>query len=54
VDVFCCLKCAGRRRVLAWLTQGAVLRRILRHLHLPELPPPLAPARRPPQQALCN
>ena len=52
VDVFCCPKCAGRRRVLAWLTQGAVLRRILRHLHLPELPPPLAPARGPPQQAL--
>jgi len=33
---------------------GAVLRRILRHLHLPELPPPLAPARGPPQQALWD
>ncbi len=40
--------------MLASLTQGAVLRRILRYLHLPELPPPLAPARGPPQQALCN
>ena len=54
VDVFCCPKCAGRRRVLAYLTQGAVLRRILRHLHLPDLPPPLAPAREAPQQALWN
>jgi hypothetical protein len=40
--------------VLASLTESAVLRRILRHLHLPELPPPLAPARAPPQQALWN
>jgi hypothetical protein len=54
VDVFCCPKCAGRRRVLAWLTEGAILRRILRHLHLPELPPPLAPARAAPQQALWD
>jgi hypothetical protein len=54
VDVFSCPKCAGRRRVLAYLTESAVLRRILRHLHLPELPPPLAPARAPPQQALWN
>jgi hypothetical protein len=46
VDVFCCPKCAGRRRVLAWLTEGAVLRRILHHLQLPELPPPLAPRAR--------
>ncbi|XXF75417.1 hypothetical protein P2318_20360 [Myxococcaceae bacterium GXIMD 01537] len=40
--------------MLAWLTEGVVLRRILRHLHLPELPPPLAPARGPPQQALWD
>ena len=53
VDVFSCPKCAGRRRVLAWLTEGAVLRRILRHLQLPELSP-LVPARGPPQQALGN
>jgi hypothetical protein len=54
VDVFSCPKCGGRRRVLAYLTKGAVLRRILRHLHLPELPPPLAPARGRPQQALWD
>ncbi|WP_257460884.1 ATP-dependent helicase HrpA [Archangium lipolyticum] len=52
VDVFCCPRCGGRRRVLALLTQGSVMRRILRHLHLPELPPPQAPARGPAQQAL--
>jgi len=28
--------------VLAYLIHGHVVRRILRHLHLPELPPPLA------------
>ncbi|PTL74946.1 ATP-dependent helicase HrpA [Vitiosangium sp. GDMCC 1.1324] len=52
LDVFSCPRCAGRRRVLAFLTQGSVIRRILRHLHLPELPPPQAPARGPAQQAL--
>jgi hypothetical protein len=52
VDVFSCPKCGGRRRVLASLTEGAVLHRILRHLHLPATPPPLAPARGPPQEAL--
>ena len=52
VDVFSCPRCAGQRRVLAYLTQGAVIRRILRHLQLPEQPPRLAPALGPPQQAL--
>jgi hypothetical protein len=52
VDVFSCPRCGGRRRVLAFLTQGSVIRRILRHLHLPELPPPQVPARGPAQQAL--
>ena len=41
-------------RVLASLTEGAVLCRILHPLHLPELLPPLAPARGPPQQALWD
>ena len=52
VDVFSCPRCAGPRRVLASLTQGAVIRRILRHLQRPEQPPRLAPALGPPQQAL--
>jgi hypothetical protein len=51
-DVFSCPRCGGRRRVLALLTQGSVIRRILRHLHLPELPPPQAPARGPARQGL--
>ncbi|WP_407692917.1 transposase [Pyxidicoccus xibeiensis] len=52
IDVFSCPRCAGQRRGLAYLTQGAVIRRILRHLQLPEQPPRLAPALGPPQQAL--
>ncbi len=47
-----CPRCAGQRRVLAYLIQGAVIRRILRHLQLPEQPPRLAPALGPPQLAL--
>ena len=54
VDVFSCPSRGGRRRVLAHLTQGAVLRRILRHLQLPESPAVLAPARAPPLLALCE
>ena len=50
--VFSCPRCAGQRRVLAFLTQGAVIRRILRHLLLPAQPPRLAPALGPAQQAL--
>ncbi|MFY0567001.1 hypothetical protein ACN28E_24610 [Archangium lansingense] len=38
--------------MLAYLTQGAVIRRILRHLQMPEQPPRLAPALGPAQQAL--
>ena len=54
VDVFCCPKSACRRRMLACLTQGAVLRCILCHLRLPEPPPPLPPARGAPRQALWD
>ena len=52
LDVFSCSRCGGQRRVLAYLIHGHVVRRILRHLHLPELPPPLAQGPGPPQQAL--
>jgi hypothetical protein len=52
VEVFSCPRCAGQRRVLAYLTQGSVIRRILRHLQLPEQPPRPAPALGPAQQAL--
>ncbi|RKH15356.1 ATP-dependent helicase HrpA [Corallococcus sp. CA053C] len=52
VEVFSCPRCAGQRRVLAYLTQGSVIRRIPRHLQLPEQPPRPAPALGPAQQAL--
>ncbi|WP_395838250.1 hypothetical protein [Archangium violaceum] len=42
----------GSRSRPGYLTQGRVLRRILRHLHLPERPPPQAPASGPAQHAL--
>jgi hypothetical protein len=32
--------------VFAFLTDPPVVRRILGHLHLPSVPPPVAPARR--------
>jgi hypothetical protein len=40
--------------VLASLTDGPVVRRILEHLKQPDAPPPLAPARGPPQHAFWH
>ena len=45
VDVLVCEHCGGRRRVLTFLTDPPVLRRILEHLGLAADPPPIAPAR---------
>jgi hypothetical protein len=53
VDVFCCPKCGGRRRVLAYLTSRQAVRSILEHLGLASQPPRLVPARGPPQSAWC-
>jgi len=39
-------------RILAFLTDPAVVRPILRHLRIPEHPPPVEPARAPPQTEL--
>jgi len=39
-------------RILAFLTDPAVVRPILRHLRIPEHPPPISPARGPPQTEL--
>jgi hypothetical protein len=47
-DVLACV-CGGRLRVLAFLTDPSVIRAILLHLGLPAMPPPIAPARGPPQ-----
>ena len=48
-DVLLCARCGGRRRVVAYLTHGPVVRQVLEHLELPADVPPLAPARGPPQ-----
>jgi len=47
-----CPACHGEMRILAFLTDPGVVRPILRHLHIPEHPPPITPARGPPQTEL--
>lgn len=47
VDVLTCPDCGGARRLIATITDGLVVRRILDHLELPSSPPPIAPARAP-------
>jgi hypothetical protein len=39
-------------RILAFLTDSGVVRPILRHLRIPEHPPPISAARAPPQTEL--
>ena len=43
-DVLAC-PCGGRRRVIAFITERAVVKAILEHLGLPTTGPPIAPAR---------
>lgn len=50
-DVFACVKCGGRKRVLASLTAPDGGHAILEYLALPSLPAMLAPAQGPPQSA---
>jgi hypothetical protein len=45
-----CPACGGSMRILAFLTDPPVVSAILLHLDLPHRPPPLAPARGPPQR----
>jgi len=52
-DVFACVKCGGRRRVLAYVNEAAAVRAILEHLGLPTAGARLAPPRQPPQAAWC-
>jgi hypothetical protein len=52
-DVFACIRCGGRRRVLAHLTAPGGVRAIWEHLGLPTLPGRLAPARGPPHNSGC-
>jgi hypothetical protein len=51
-DVLLCGACGGRRRVLEFIVEPLAIRRILRHLALPEDPPSAAPARAPPATLL--
>jgi hypothetical protein len=41
-------------RIVSFLTDPPVVRQILEHLDLPVRPPPLAPARGPPQHQLLS
>ncbi|MFE8605477.1 ATP-dependent helicase HrpA [Archangium violaceum] len=52
-DVFVCVRCGGRRRVLAYLTAPNAVRAILEHLALPSQPAKRAPTQGPPQLACC-
>jgi hypothetical protein len=54
IDALVCPKCTGPMTVIAYLTDPAVLAKILTHLRLPATPPPLAPARRLGQMALFD
>ena len=51
IDALTCPRCGGPRKLIALLTDGLVVRQILSHLRLPTEPPPLAPARAPPEPA---
>jgi hypothetical protein len=52
VDVLKCAVCGSRRRLIAAITRGEAIVRILEHLGLEGHAPPPAPARAPPQLEL--
>ena len=49
IDVLICPRCDGPRKLIALINDGLVVRKILEHLGLPTEPPPMAPARAPPE-----
>jgi hypothetical protein len=53
IDVLVCPHCGGPRKLIALLTDGLVVRKILTHLGLSTEPPALAPARAPPEPELA-
>jgi hypothetical protein len=53
IDVLAC-PCGARARVLAFITAPEVCGLILRHLGLPDRPPPITPARAPPHPDLFD
>ncbi|QRK09670.1 hypothetical protein JQX13_05940 [Archangium violaceum] len=52
-DVFVCVRCGGRRSVLAYVKEGGGVRAIVEHLGQPPAGERQAPAREPPQAAWC-
>ena len=48
-EVLRCPACKGRRRLVSMIMQRSVIVRILAHLGLATDPPPIQPARAPPQ-----
>jgi len=52
IDVLHCTHCGGSAKLIAFITDPPVIRRILSHLGLPTDSPAVAPARPPPQLAL--
>ena len=49
IDVLSCPWCGEKRKLVALITEGKVVRTILEHLGLPTSAPALAPARSPPE-----
>jgi hypothetical protein len=49
-DILVCPKCHDQMRHIQFVDDPAVIQRICAHLGLPTAPPPVAPARAPPQQ----
>ena len=45
IDVLECPNCGGRRKLIAFISDGVVVRKILDHLGVPSEPPRLTPAR---------
>ena len=45
LDALRCVKCGAQMKILSFLTDPAVITRILDHAGLPSKPPPLAPVR---------
>jgi hypothetical protein len=52
VEVLRCPSCGGRRKILAAITMGSVVRAILGAVGLPTDPPSVHPARGPPEPLL--
>jgi hypothetical protein len=49
IDVLTCPWCGGKRKLIALLADGKVVRAILEHLGLPTAAPVIAPSRSPPE-----